>query len=194
MNRPAPARSRVPRIAGAAVERARLTVVPRTRAVRAARVPFVLFVSVILLLGVVGLLMFNTSMQQASFAMDTYRERAVSLAAREEQLAATLEQARDPQTLATKAQELGMVQPNCAPTLALGSGTVEGAEACQAQPGEPLELGDGTRPPAYPYGETQVVTVTAQATPADGAVSGDGAGRDGTDKNKKNNKKNRGQR
>lgn len=194
MNRPAPARSRVPRIAGAAVERARLTVVPRTRAVRAARVPFVLFVSVILLLGVVGLLMFNTSMQQASFAMDTYRERAVSLAAREEQLAATLEQARDPQTLATKAQALGMVQPNCAPTLALGSGTVEGTEACQAQPGKPLELGDRTRPPAYPYGETQVVTVTGQATPPDGAAAGDGEGQDRTNKNKKNSKKNRGQR
>ena len=52
-------RSRVPRIAEAAVERARLTVVPRRRT-RAGRVPFVALVSLVLLGGVVGLLLFNT--------------------------------------------------------------------------------------------------------------------------------------
>ena len=46
----------------------------------------VALVSLVLLGGVVGLLLFNTSMQQASFAMDTYQDRAVTLAAREEQL------------------------------------------------------------------------------------------------------------
>ena len=67
-------RSRMPRIAWAAVERARLTVVPRRRT-KAARMPFVLLVSLVLLGGVVGLLLFNTSMQQASFAA-TSLERA----------------------------------------------------------------------------------------------------------------------
>ncbi|HEY1175080.1 MAG TPA: hypothetical protein VGF17_02905, partial [Phytomonospora sp.] len=60
-------RSRVPRIAEVAVERARLTVVPRRR-VRAPRMPFVALVSMVLLGGVVGLLLLNTSMQQAAFA------------------------------------------------------------------------------------------------------------------------------
>ena len=60
-------RERLPRLAEDAVARARLTVVPRRR-VRAARMPFVTLVSLILLGGVVGLLCFNTQMQQASFA------------------------------------------------------------------------------------------------------------------------------
>ena len=46
------ARNRVPRIAEAAVERARLTVVPRTSSRRAARVPFVTLVSLLLVSGV----------------------------------------------------------------------------------------------------------------------------------------------
>lgn len=185
MNRPAAqARSRVPRIAGAAVERARLTVVPRTRAVRAARVPFVLFVSLILLLGVVGLLMFNTSMQQASFALDTYQERAVSLAAREEQLSAELEELRNPQALAEKAQGLGMVQPPCAPTLRLADGSVVGAEACAgAGPGQPLDLA-AEPPAAYPYQDRNVVEVEASGT---GAASGPRT--DDSDRKKKGKKK-----
>ena len=52
----------------AAVDRARLTVVPHRRRVRAPRMPFVTLVSVVLLGGIVGLLCFNTQMQQASFA------------------------------------------------------------------------------------------------------------------------------
>ncbi|SDC95521.1 hypothetical protein [Nocardioides lianchengensis] len=127
MSQPAASlRSRVPRIAGAAVERARLTVVPRTRAVRAPRVPFVLFVSAILLMGVVGLLMFNTSMQQASFTISTYQERATSLAAREEQLTAELEKERDPQTLGERAQREGMVLPDCTGFLDTVTGEVTG--------------------------------------------------------------------
>ena len=143
MSRPAAQlRSRVPRIAGDAVERARLTVVPRTRAVRAARVPFVLFVSVILLLGVVGLLMFNTSMQQASFAMTTYQEQATKLAAREEQLTAELEDLRDPEVLARKAQRAGMVQPPCTAYLDSASGRVTG-ELCAAEAGDRVKLAAG---------------------------------------------------
>lgn len=119
-------RSRVPRIAGAAVERARLRVVPRARAVRAARVPFVLVVSLVLLLGVVGLLMFNTSMQQASFTTTTLQDRAVHLAAREEQLTAELEALREPGALGDAAREIGMVPATCV-RFVDAAGTVSGA-------------------------------------------------------------------
>jgi cell division protein FtsB len=181
MSSATPLKSRVPRIAGAAVERARLSVVPRTRAVRAARVPFVLFVSVILLLGVVGLLMFNTSMQQASFAMDTYQDRAVSLAAREEQLAAELEELRNPQTLAVKAQRNGMVPPTCTAFLATATGEVTG-QVCATVPDGRLALTD--REPTLPAilnPPDTIVTVPS----ADGAASADAPG-DRDKKNKKN--------
>ena len=77
--------SRLPRIADYAVERARLTVVPRRQA-PAPRMPFMILVALVLLGGVVGLLLFNTSMQQASFAASHLEDQAATLAAREQTL------------------------------------------------------------------------------------------------------------
>ncbi|NPC95388.1 hypothetical protein [Nocardioides sp. zg-DK7169] len=122
---PGAVRSRVPRIAEAAVERARLTVVPRAQAVRAARLPFVVLISVLMLGGVVGLLMFNTSMQQTSFTTTTLEGRAATLLAREQELTAELEELRDPQRLATAARAQGMRTP-VAPAFLLPDGTVRG--------------------------------------------------------------------
>jgi len=111
MSTPSP-QLRLPRLAGrlseAAVERARLSVVPRRRK-RAARVPFVTLVSLVLLGGVVGLLLFNTSMQQASFAATALEEQATNLEAREQTLIMELDTLRDPQHVAEAAQGLGMV-------------------------------------------------------------------------------------
>src|SRR5690606_22108134 len=92
-------RSRVASIGEAAVSRARLTVVPQTRR-PAARVPFVFLVSVVMLTGVIGLLMFNTSMQQASFTATRLEEQAATMAAREQTLRMELDDLRDPQRVA----------------------------------------------------------------------------------------------
>ena len=119
------ARNRVPRIAEAAVERARLTVVPRRRT-RAARVPFVTLVSLLLVSGVAGLLLFNTSMQQASFAATAMEEKADLLDAREQSLQMDLERLRDPQRLAVQARAIGMVPPNSPAFLRLSDGKVLG--------------------------------------------------------------------
>lgn len=118
-------RSRVPRMAEAAVERARLTVVPRRR-VRAARVPFVTLVSLVLLGGVVGLLLFNTQMQQASFAATALTNQADNLAAREQTLTMEIERLRDPQAIAARATELGMVVATAPTFLDLDTGRVAG--------------------------------------------------------------------
>jgi hypothetical protein len=68
MSRPAlQTRTRHTRIAQQADDNARLTVVPRVRT-RAPRVPFVTLVSLVLVGGIVGLLLFNPSRQQASFS------------------------------------------------------------------------------------------------------------------------------
>ena len=95
MSSPLPqGRLRVQRIAEAAVERARLTVVPRTRRVRAPRVPFVTLVSLILVAGVVGLLMFNTSMQQNAFKASALEMQAADLQARQQTLETELDKLR----------------------------------------------------------------------------------------------------
>jgi hypothetical protein len=125
MSTPLPhSRVRVQRIAEAAVERARLTVVPRVRA-RSPRVPFVTLVSLLLLGGVVGLLMFNTTMQQNAFAATALEQQAGDLTSREQTLQMELEVLRDPQVVAEKARHLGMVDGG-PPAFLAADGSVKG--------------------------------------------------------------------
>ena len=120
------ARSRVPRIAEAAVERARLTVVPRTVRSRAARVPFVALVSMLLVGGVAGLLAFNTSMQQASFTATAMEQQAAALDARQQSLVMQLDELRDPQRVALRAKDMGMVPPSSPAFIRITDGKVLG--------------------------------------------------------------------
>lgn len=122
------ARSRVPRFAESAVERARLTVVPRVRS-RAPKVPFVSLVTLLLVGGVAGLLAFNTSMQQASFTATAMEQRAEVLDAREQSLRMELEMLRDPQRVAVTARRMGMVPPSAPAFLRLEDGAVLGSPA-----------------------------------------------------------------
>ena len=120
--------SDLPRVAEAAVERARLSVVPRAR-VQAARVPFVTLVSLLLLGGVVGLLFFNTSMQQSSFTVSRLQDQADALSARQQSLSMELQTLQDPQNIARRAQRLGMVIPAAPLFLDLADGKVLGDTA-----------------------------------------------------------------
>ena len=118
-------RTRVTRIAQDAVDKARLSVVPRVRS-RAPRVPFVTLVSLVLVAGIVGLLLFNTSMQQASFAAASLEAQADTLAAREQTLRMELDELRDPQRVALEAQQMGMVIPSAPVFLDLETGRTSG--------------------------------------------------------------------
>lgn len=126
-----PARVRSPRTA-AAVERARLALVP-ARAVGAPRAPFAVLVFLILAVGVVGLLMFNTQMQQASFRATELSERAQALAAQRQALDMELERLRDPQRLAGAGRELGMVVPSVPAFLRLSDGKILGVPTAATQ-------------------------------------------------------------
>jgi hypothetical protein len=119
-------RARVPRLAGAAIERARLTVVPRRRRRRTSPVPFLLVVSMMAVGGIVGLLLFNTSMQQASFAATSLQRQADTLVARQQTLQMQLDHLRDPQVIALRAQRMGMVLPTTPAVLDLATGKVLG--------------------------------------------------------------------
>ncbi|MGL5811149.1 MAG: hypothetical protein ACRCYQ_14500 [Nocardioides sp.] len=102
-----------------------LTVLPRLR-VPSPRFPFVTLVMMILIGGVVGLLLFNTSMQQASFAAAELESRAAVLAEREQTLQMELQELRDPQRLAEAAQAEGMVPARNPGFLRLSDGTLLG--------------------------------------------------------------------
>jgi hypothetical protein len=161
-------RTRMPRIAEVAVERARLTVVPRRRT-RAARMPFVALVSMVLLSGVVGLLLFNTSMQQVSFAATALEEQANGLAARQQALEMDLDRLRDPQRVARSALGLGMVQAGNPAFLELGSGTVKGVPSVGGA--TPLRINPlPPKKPALLDPPAHVVTVTPSES---GHSSGD---------------------
>jgi hypothetical protein len=135
------ARTRVPRFAEAAVERARLTVVPPRRSLgrtQAARTPFAVLVLLMLAGGVVGLLMFNTNMQQASFKATALQSRVDMLTAKEQSLNLELDQLRDPQNLAASAKKLGMVAPAQPAFVRLSDGRVLGTPT-------PATTGDSVR-------------------------------------------------
>ncbi len=156
-------RSRVSRIAQEAVDKARLTVVPRVRT-RAARVPFVTLVSLVLVGGIVGLLLFNTSMQQASFSASSLENEADTLAAREQTLRMELDELRNPQRVAVEAQQMGMVIPAAPVFLDLETGKTIGVrtpatreDAIQLLPPAPVK-------PAVLAPAPTVVTLPAAPT------------------------------
>src|SRR3712207_4321151 len=136
--------TRLPRFAETAGEAGRLTVVPR-RQPKAPRVPFLVLVGVVLLGGVVGLLMFNTSMQQASFRATELEAEAARLHAAEQSLRMELDRLRDPQRVAHRASALGMVPMVNPAFLRLPDGKVLGnavpATALAAQRLEPKQIG-----------------------------------------------------
>ncbi len=178
------ARTRVPRFAEAAVERARLTVVPPRRSLgrtQAARTPFAVLVIAILAAGVVGLLMFNTSMQQTSFKATALQDRVNVLTAKEQSLALELDELRDPQHLAVSAKELGMVAPSQPAFVRLADGRVLGNPT-------PATVGDTVRvnplpskKPAALKRKTIIVKVPAATTPGTTSAAAATSATSGTD-------------
>jgi len=152
------ARNRVPRFAEAAVERARLTVVPR-RVQKAPKVPFVSLVSLVLVGGVIGLLLFNTNMQQLSFTATALQGQASVLDAQEQSLQMHLETLRDPQRVASRAKELRMVPASSPAFIRLSDGQVLGNPSV-ADPLEAMRISPlPTRRPANLRPDPVIVSV-----------------------------------
>ena len=159
-------RTRVTRIAQDAVDKARLTVVPRVRT-RAPRVPFVTLVSLVLVAGIVGLLLFNTSMQQASFAASSLENEADVLAAREQTLRMELDELRNPQRVAEEAQQMGMVIPAAPVFLDLETGKTSGVRTPATRENAIQLLPPAPAKPAILAPPPTVVEVPAAPTTTD---------------------------
>lgn len=88
--------------------RARLTVVPgRSRTLP--RVPFAALVVLTLAVGVVGLLLLNTSLQHGAFRAAALSAQATALLDRQQDLELRVAALRSPQSVAERARRLGMV-------------------------------------------------------------------------------------
>ena len=163
-------RVRSQRSAAAAVERARLTVVA-ARPSTAPRAPFAVLVFLILGAGVVGLLMFNTQMQQASIHATELQAKADRLEARSQALNLALERKRDPQQVALAARRLGMVTPANPAFVNLEDGRILG-KPVPALPGDGLRVTPfAAKKPALVDPEPIVKVVTKKTPAGSGAAS-----------------------
>lgn len=157
-----------------AVERARLALVP-VRRVDAPRAPFAVLVLVILGAGVVGLLMFNTQMQQDSFYATRLQQQADRLTAQQQSLQMELDGLRDPQHLAQAATWLGMVPAPVPAQINLLTGKVEGVPTVATTADKvSVRPRDTTAAPAWKP-PTKHVYVTAP-TPKKAAARATGSG------------------
>lgn len=132
-------RARVPRLADAvAQQRTRLSVVSGSSRT-SPRVPFAALVLGFLGVGLVGLLLLNTSLQQGAVQATQLQARMTGLELERQALELRVDALRDPQRVATAARDLGMV-PNVNPAfLRLSDGRVLGDPA-PAQRGSDLRL------------------------------------------------------
>ena len=105
--------------------RPRLTIVPKA-ASRAPRLPFVVVVVTLLALGLIGLLVLNTSMERGTYTAGALRAQAATLLQRQQDLQMQVAALQDPQRVSHRAQRLGMVQNNTPAFLVLGSGRIIG--------------------------------------------------------------------
>ncbi|MGH3357221.1 MAG: hypothetical protein ACRDO7_00355 [Nocardioidaceae bacterium] len=102
-----------------------LRVVPRAAPQRP-RAPFVVLVVALMAVGLIGLLLINTSMQRKAFELTNLQEQAATLQTREQALRLEVDGLSSPDRIATEAGRLGMV-PNASPAfLRLEDGEVLG--------------------------------------------------------------------
>jgi hypothetical protein len=120
----------------------------------------------ILAAGVVGLLMFNTLMQQGAFYATRLQRHAEDLTARQQARDMQLERLRAPQRLATAGKALGMVAPGVPAFVELADGRVVGTPT-PASPDDAVRINplpSQLPPPLRP--KPIIVRVPAPAAPA----------------------------
>lgn len=163
-------RQRAARVGDNSIRR-RLALVP-ARHTSPVRVPFVVLVGLILAIGVVGLLMFNTHMQQGAFKVNKLQAEAASLAAVQQDEAMQLQQASNPQQLAAAASKLGMVAPANPAFLDLATGRILGTPS----PASPKGAVNIAAPGPAPTPPSLAPPPTIVIVPAPASQTGTGSG------------------
>jgi len=173
-------RARVPRLVETAAVRSRLALVP-PRASRARRTPFVVLICAVLLAGVIGLLMFNTQMQQRSFEITRLQKQANALDDTVQGLRTRQQRLQNPQHLAAAAKALGMVVPPNPTFISLRNGKVSGVPVMSSM-GDGMQIRQSATPkPAQLNPKPRIVRVkpTTKKSATTGAASTSGEARQG---------------
>ncbi|MBA2715811.1 MAG: hypothetical protein H0U51_01950 [Propionibacteriales bacterium] len=124
--------------------RPQLDVVP-VRAREARRVPFVALVVGTLTIGLVGLLVLNTSLQRGAYLVTDLRSQAADLTLRQQNLQVKVAELQAPQRVAEEALAIGMVQGDNPAFLSLTTGKVIGVPQA-GRVGNQLDLGNAASP------------------------------------------------
>ncbi|WNI27058.1 cell division protein FtsL [Streptomyces sp. ITFR-16] len=130
----------------------------------AARTPFVLLVVLLLGGGLITLLLLNSALNEGSFRLSELKKRTTDLTDEQQALQRDVDRSSEPDALARRARELGMV-PGGSPVFLDPDGTVRGVPSAATAPPAPAppKTTAPAPPPATPSG-------TAAATaPAPGA-------------------------
>jgi hypothetical protein len=109
-------------------------------ATRTPRVPFVVLVVVLLGVGLVGLLLLNTSLERGAYVAGALRDRAAGLEQRQQSLQLQVAALQQPDRVAHRAEHLGMVQNLDPAFLVLGTGRVLGVPRA-ALPSDQFDIG-----------------------------------------------------
>jgi len=114
--------------------------VPKVVARAAPRTPFLMLVVAVLATGLVGLLLLNTSMERGAYQVTALRNESDALSIEQQALQLRVAALQDPQEVAEKALQLGMVQNLSPAFLSLATGqvighSVPGAAGAQADVG-----------------------------------------------------------
>ena len=90
------------------------------------RAPFLVMVVVLVIVGVLGVLVLNTKINENSFVLDDLRAQQQSLDLKEQQLSRDLEEARSPGNLRAAAKRLGLVPAGTPAFITLPDGKIVG--------------------------------------------------------------------
>jgi hypothetical protein len=148
--------------------RPRLTIVPKVAA-RAPRIPFVALVVTLLLAGLVGLLLLNTSLQRGAYVTNDLQRQSDELATTQERLEQEIAGLGASQRVADEAQRLGMV-PNDSPAfLSLAAGKIIGKPVAGVA-GRKADIRSTTVPIKPRTGKVAVAMAGAGASQTTGPV------------------------
>ncbi|MBO0913555.1 cell division protein FtsL [Streptomyces laculatispora] len=163
----------------------------------AARTPFVLLVVLLLGGGLITLLLLNSALNEGSFRLSELKKRTTDLTDEQQALQRDVDSSAEPDALARRARELGMV-PGGSPVFLGPDGTVRGvpsAATAGPAPAPPQKTTAPPRTPAPPPRTTASPAAlsgspgttppggaagTPAATPSTSASSADAAGPSGS--------------
>ncbi|MFB8089309.1 septum formation initiator family protein [Streptomyces sp. NPDC055992] len=137
----------------------------------AARTPFVLLVVLLLGGGLITLLLLNSALNEGSFELSELKKRTTELTDEQQALQRDVDASFEPDALARRARELGMV-PGGGPAFLDPDGTVRGVPS-KAPPAPVVAPPPITPAPPEPSAGTPspTPTVTAATTPAPGTAA-----------------------